>query len=163
MNPQQPKIYADYPSLVQENFLAVLERQSDEYPQFLRSLSSKADYAYAPGKWTIKEVAGHIIDTERVLIYRLTAIARGDQGPLPGFDEDSYVAAANFAGRTLESFAEEFTLMRKANLYLFKSLTNDDLEKTGIASGKEISVERLALTIAGHLIHHLNIINERYL
>jgi len=163
MNPLQPKQYADYPSLVQGDVMALLERQATEFPEFLNSIAHKADYAYAPGKWTIKEMAGHIIDTERILVYRLTAFARGEQSPLPGFDEDDYVLNAHFPDRSLDSFAEEFSFIRKANLYLFRSLTEAELNRTGVASGKEITVRRLLFTIAGHLVHHLTIINERYL
>jgi hypothetical protein len=163
MNPLQPKVYADYPSLVQSDVFELLETQATAFPDFLKSIDHKADYAYAPGKWTLKEMAGHIIDTERILVYRLTAFIRGEQSPLPGFDEDAYVVQAHFADRRLLSFAEEFGLMRKSNLYLFRSINDDELNRTGIASGKEITARRLILTIAGHLIHHINIINERYL
>ncbi|SEA94921.1 DinB family protein [Pedobacter hartonius] len=163
MNPLQPKKYADYPSLVQGDVLALLELQATEFPGFLNNIAHKADYAYAPEKWTIKEMAGHIIDTERILVYRLTAFARGEQNPLPGFDEDQYVLNAHFPDRSLASFAEEFSFMRKANLYLFRSLTEAELNRTGVASGREINVRRLLLTIAGHLVHHIAIIRERYL
>lgn len=163
MNPLQPKVYADYPSLVQGDVLEILHSQAADFPEFLKSIEHKADYAYAAGKWTLKEMAGHIIDTERILVYRLTAIIRGEQNALPGFDEDAYVLQAHFSDRSLLSFAEEFSLMRKAHLYLFKSLNEEELSRTGVASGKEITARRLVLTIAGHLIHHLNIIQERYL
>ncbi|CAM4188019.1 DinB superfamily protein [Pedobacter westerhofensis] len=163
MNPHQPKVYADYPALVKGDALELLARQATEFPEFLESLSHKAGYAYAPGKWTIAEMAGHIIDTERILIYRLTAVIRGEQSPLPGFDEDEYVLRAHFPDRSLQSFAEEFNLMRRANLFLFRSLSEEELNRTGVASGKEISARRLMLTIAGHLLHHIAIIHERYL
>lgn len=163
MNPLQPKQYADYPALVTGDVLEVLEQQATEFPDFLNSLDHKADYTYAAGKWTIKEMGGHIIDTERILVYRLTAIIRGEQSPLPGFDEDEYVLRAHFQDRSLLSFAEEFSLMRKAHLYLFRSINEEELTRTGIASGKEISAHRLLLTIAGHLIHHIAILHERYL
>lgn len=160
---QPPKQYADYPALVSGDVIELLQRQATEFPEFLNAITHKADYAYAPGKWTVKEMAGHIIDTERILIYRLTAIARGEKQAIPGFDEDAYVINARFKDRSLLSFSEEFSLMRKSNLYLFRSLTPEELERTGIASGKEISAGRLRLTIAGHLIHHISIIKERYL
>jgi hypothetical protein len=163
MNPLQPKQYADYPALVTGDVLELLQRQATEFPEFLMAIKDKADYAYAPGKWTIKEMTGHIIDTERILVYRLTAFIRGEKSPLPGFDEDDYVANAHFQDRSLLSFTEEFNALRTANLYLFRSLTEDELKRTGIASGKEISAHRLVLTIAGHLIHHIQIIKERYL
>lgn len=164
MNPlQQPNPYPDYTSLVNGDPLEVLQRQATEFPEFLLSLQEKADFAYAPGKWTIREIAGHLIDTERILTYRLTAIARGEQQNLPFFDEDSYVSNARFAERSLLSFSEEFELMRKANLYLFRSLNAEELDRRGTASGKSISVGILMLTVAGHLTHHIQIIKERYL
>lgn len=163
MNQPQPKKYADYPSLVSGDVIELLARQATEFPEFLASLTSKADYAYAPGKWTIKEMTGHIIDTERILVYRLTAFARLEQSPLPGFDEDTYVSSAHFSDRSLLSFSEEFNLLRKSNLYLFRSLTEEELNRSGIASGNLKTVRELLLTIAGHLIHHISIIKERYL
>jgi hypothetical protein len=163
MNPLQPKVYADYPSLVQGDVIELLARQATDFPAFLESIEHKADYAYAEGKWTLKEMAGHMIDTERILVYRLTAIIRGEQSPLPGFDEDAYVLQAHFADRSLPSLAEEFSLMRKSHLYLFNSVKETELSRTGIASGKEITARQLILTIAGHLVHHINIIRERYL
>ena len=141
----------------------MLEQQATEFPRLLNSIAHKADYAYEAGKWTIKEMAGHIIDTERILVYRLTAIIRGEQSALPDFDEDEYVLRAHFLDRSLFSFAEEFSLMRRCNLYLFLSINEEELTRTGIASGKEISAHRLRLTIAGHLIHHIAILHERYL
>ena len=163
MNQPQPKKYRDYPSLVTGDVMEVLNAQATAFPEFLTGLTHLADYAYAPGKWTLKEMAGHMIDTERILVYRLTAIIRGDQSPLPGFDEDAYVLQAHFADRSLPSLAEEFSLMRKSHLYLFNSVKETELSRTGIASGKEITARQLILTIAGHLVHHINIIRERYL
>ena len=163
MNQPQPKKYADYPSLVSGDVMELLQRQTIEFPEFLNSISAKADYAYAEGKWTIKEMVGHIIDTERILTYRLTAFARLEQNPLPGFDEDKYVSSAHFSDRSLLSLGEEFSLLRKANLYLYRSLTEEELNRSGIASGNPKTVRELRLTIGGHLIHHIQIIKERYL
>ena len=160
---QPPKQYADYPALVSGDVIELLQRQATEFPEFLNAIADKSDYAYAPGKWTIKEMTGHIIDTERILVYRLTAIARGEKQAIPGFDEDAYVIHAHFKDRSLLSFSEEFSLMRKSHMYLFRSLTEEELERTGTASEKEVSARRLLLTIAGHLTHHISIIKERYL
>lgn len=145
------------------DILAILEKQATEFPEYLNSLLEKADYAYAPGKWTIKEMAGHIIDTERILVYRLTCFARAEQHELPGFEEDDYVANAHFSDRSLSSFAEEFSLLRKANLYLFNSLKEHELDRSGTASERQINVRALLFVIAGHVIHHTMIIKERYL
>jgi len=167
MNQPQPNEYSDwskdYIDQVNGDLMEILQRQSTEFPEFINSIAEKADYAYAPGKWTIKEMTGHIIDTERILVYRLTAFARNEQAPLPGFEEDDYVANARFAERSLLSFTEEFTLLRQANLYLFRSLNEAELNRTGTASGKPISVRALLFVIAGHMIHHTRIIKERYL
>lgn len=146
-----------------DDILDLLEKQGTDFPEFLNTLTEKADYAYAPGKWTIKEMAGHIVDTERILVYRLTCFARAEQHALPGFDEDDYVTNAHFADRSLQSFSEEFSLLRKANLYLFKSLNDHELDRSGTASERQISVRALLFVIAGHVIHHTGIIEERYL
>ena len=167
MNQPQPNEYSDwskgYIDQVNGDLMEILQRQSTEFPEFINSIAEKADYAYAPGKWTIKEMTGHIIDTERILVYRLTAFARNEQTALPGFEEDDYVANARFAERSLLSFTEEFSLLRKANLYLFRSLNETELNRAGTASGKAISVRALLFVIAGHMIHHTRIIKERYL
>jgi hypothetical protein len=152
-----------YISLVDDDVLGILKKQASEFADFLNTLIEKADYAYAPGKWTIKELAGHVIDTERILTYRLTCFARAEQHALPGFDEDDYVANAHFTDRSLLSLSEEFALLRKSNLYLFNSLTEKELDRSGTASERQISVRALLFVIAGHLIHHTQIIKSRYL
>ena len=152
-----------YISLVDDDVLGILKKQASEFADFLNTLIEKADYAYAPGKWTIKELAGHVIDTERILTYRLTCFARAEQHALPGFDEDDYVANAHFSDRSLLSPSEEFALLRKSNLYLFNSLTEKELDRSGTASERQISVRALLFVIAGHLIHHTQIIKSRYL
>jgi len=167
MNRPQPEecpVWAqNYIDQVSGDLIELLQRQATEFPEFINSLAEKADYAYAPGKWTIKELVGHMIDTERILVYRLTAFARNEQASLPGFEEDDYVAAARFAERPLLSFTEEFALLRKANLYLFRSLNEAELDRKGTASGREISVRAILFVIAGHVIHHTKIIKEKYL
>lgn len=158
-----PKQYADYAALVSGDVIELLQTQATEFTDFINSIDAKADYAYAPGKWTIKEMIGHIIDTERILVYRLLAISRGEQAPLPSFDEDSYVAIAHFKDRSLLSFTEEFSLLRKANLYFFRSLTEEELNRSGIVSGNSKAAQEILYVIAGHVIHHTHIIKERYL
>ncbi|WP_316819569.1 DinB family protein [Pedobacter gandavensis] len=146
-----------------DDILGILEKQATDFPDYLNNLIEKADFAYAAGKWTIKEMAGHIIDTERILVYRLTCFARAEQHALPGFDEDDYVANAHFQDRSLLSLSEEFTLLRKANLHLFRSLNEHELDRSGTASERQISVRALLFVIAGHIAHHISIIEERYL
>lgn len=152
-----------YISLVEGDVMELLKRQATEFSDFINSLIEKADYAYAPGKWTIKQLIGHIIDTERILVYRLTCFARGENHALPGFEEDDYVANAHFHDRSLLSLSEEFALLRKANMYLFESLSEKELNRSGTASERQITVRALLYVIPGHIIHHTQIIKSRYL
>jgi hypothetical protein len=152
-----------YIKLVDGDVLELLERQAAEFSAFVSDLIEKADYAYAPGKWTLKELVGHIIDAERVLVYRLTCFVRGDNQMLPGFDEDEYVAYAHFDERSMLTLSEEFRLLRKSNLYLFKSIQEADLDRPGNANNKQITVRAMLYVIAGHITHHTMIIKERYL
>lgn len=158
-----PQWANNYIKYVQGNILAQLEAQTRDWPALLLRWLPQADYAYAPGKWTVREIAGHIIDTERVLVYRLMAFARAEKAALPGFDEDHYVRQARFSERTLSSFAEEFTLLRQANLFLFRSLNEQELNLSGSASGHHISVRAILYVIAGHVAHHSLILQERYI
>jgi hypothetical protein len=145
------------------DIVAILSELKDSTYNFLSTIPvAKADYAYAEGKWTIKEVIGHMIDAERTFAYRILAFSRG-QKELPGFEEDEYVAKSTFSGRTIADLIEEFKLVREANLFLFRSLTPQQLLATGIASGNIISVRALLYIAAGHELHHLNLIKERYL
>jgi hypothetical protein len=152
-----------YIKLVDGDVLNILEQQAIDFSDFIDSLSPIADHAYAIGKWTIKELIGHIIDTERILVYRITSFARGEKQALPGFEEDEYVANAHFADRSLQSFAKEFEVLRKANLFLIRSLNEKDLDSSGTASGRKISVRTIVYVLAGHIMHHSAIIKERYL
>ena len=152
-----------YINLVDGDVINILKEQGIDFSDFIESLSPIADHAYAPGKWTVKELIGHIIDTERILVYRITSFARGEKQSLPGFEEDEYVANAHFADRSLQSFAKEFEVLRKANLYLIHSLNEKDLDSSGTASGRQISVRAIVYVLAGHIMHHTAIIKERYL
>jgi len=167
MNPPQiqeyPTWYKQYIDLVNGDVLEILEKQITEIPTFINSIATKADYAYAPGKWTVKELLGHIIDTERVMAYRLLCFARNDKSKLPGFDENEYASSAHFADRSIQSLAEEFAVVRKANMFLLNSLNEEELNRTGIANNNPISVKALVFIIAGHAMHHINIVKERYL
>jgi len=123
----------------------------------------KHDYAYAPDKWNIKQMLGHMIDTERILAYRALCMARGEQQSLPGFDEDSYVNNAHFQNNNFTELLEEFELVRKSNIKMIEKFTEEDLLKKGIANGFENTVRGLVCVIIGHEMHHNNILNERYL
>jgi uncharacterized damage-inducible protein DinB len=152
-----------YISKVEGDVIEILTAQADDFAGFMNSLSEKANYAYAAGKWTIKELLGHMIDTERILVFRLLSFARGEKAALPGFEEDDYVANARFADGNFADMTAEFSLLRKANLYLIRSLNEDELSRVGNANGKQITVRALVFIIAGHVIHHTQVIKERYL
>lgn len=156
--------YAGYIQAVNDDVINELELQAQVFSDFIRSIpAEKADFAYAAGKWTIKELIGHVIDTERIMAYRVTCIARNDTASLPGFEENDYVTNAHFADRELESLANEFSLVRRANLYLLRSFNEEELNRQGIANGSLISVRALLFIIAGHVKHHQNTLIERYL
>ncbi|MDQ8005103.1 MAG: DinB family protein [Pedobacter sp.] len=167
MNPPQiqdyPQWYKGYIDLVDGDVLQILETQAENFAAFVQQHVDKADYAYAPGKWTIKEMFGHIIDTERIMVFRLTSFARAEKSALPGFNEDDYVTNAHFKDRSLVSLCEEFVLLRKSNMYLLSSLNDEELDRSGIANGNPISVRALVFILAGHVMHHKNVIIERYL
>jgi hypothetical protein len=123
----------------------------------------RGGFRYAEGKWTIREVIGHLIDAERIFDYRALRIARGDATPLPGFEENDYVRMAGSDTRTLASLGHELATVRESSVQLFQSLPSDAWVRRGIASGKEISVRAIAYIVAGHPLHHLRILRERYL
>jgi len=120
-------------------------------------------YSYAPGKWTIKETLVHIIDDERIFAYRALRIARNDKTPLPGFEQDDYVPYSKANERSLDSIFAEYDAVRTSTILLFNSFNNDDFLRTGVANGHIVSVRALAYHIAGHELHHLNIIKTKYL
>lgn len=157
--------YERYISLVSENdIVAVLEKQHNELLEFFEKLDEeKSLYAYAEGKWSIKEVIGHLTDGERIFAYRALRISRADKTPIEGFEQDGYIENSNFNNASLSDLTDELLLNRKANLIFFKNLTDEAWLRTGTASGNPVSVRALAFMMAGHIRHHLNILNERYL
>lgn len=168
MNRPQPDEYAEfykkYIDTVKDDVISELKMQECEFPDFIRSIpADRADHSYNEGKWTVKEVLGHVLDTERIMAYRLLRIARNDATPLPGFEENDYVINAAFAQKDLISFAIEFQAIRKSNIYLIESLKNEQLARRGTASALPISARALLFILAGHVNHHRKIIEERYL
>ncbi len=156
--------YREYIDKVEGDVLTVLQEQATSFPEFIYSIPvEKTHFAYAPGKWMVKEVIGYVLDTERIMAYRVLRIARKDQTPLAGFEEKSYIQQAGFAERSMERLAEEFSYIRKSNLYLFEALGEEQYAQRGSVSGYEVSVRALLFIIAGHLQHHRKIIEERYL
>ena len=142
----------------------VLEEQIGDTLALLRSLSEEdGGRAYAEGKWTVKEVVGHVSDAERIFSYRLLRAARGDATPLPGFDENAFTPAGRFNERTLASLVDELAAVRAATLALVRGLSADAWDRRGVASGHGFSVRAAAYIIAGHERHHAGLIRERYL
>jgi uncharacterized damage-inducible protein DinB len=146
-----------------QDLLQLLREQIEETCALLANVpESAADAAYAAGKWTVKEVAGHIVDTERIMAYRLLRVARGDATPLPGFEQDDYVRGGGFQSRTLASLIDEFRLARASTLALLEGLDEGTLTRRGVADGKAVSARALAYIIAGHEKHHVGILRQRY-
>jgi uncharacterized damage-inducible protein DinB len=135
------------------DFKALLSEVPDE----------KEEFRYAEGKWSVKEVVGHMIDTERIMCTRALCIARGEKQSLPGFEENDYVAVANFDKRSLYDLSHEFGFVREGTLAFFKTLTEEDLDRVGTANNKPVTARAILYIIAGHHLHHMGVLKERYL
>src|ERR1039457_4845049 len=155
--------YGRYVSLVPGGDLTqTLDAQLAQSLPMLGAIGEqKSLYRYAPGKWSIKEVLGHLIDAERIFTYRALRFARRDPTPLPGFDQDPYVAAANFDSRPWNDLIAEFDHVRRSTILFFRSLTPEDLLRSGTASQNSITVRALGYIIAGHELHHLGILDRK--
>ena len=141
-----------------------LKTNAKEIEIWLKNLSEEdALYRYEDGKWSIKEIFGHLIDTERIFSYRALAIARGEQKPLPGYDHNAYVEEAGFDLLSLKILLSQYQTTRKATIAMFRSFTDRQMLRMGIANENTFSVRALGYSIAGHEIHHLNVLSERYL
>ena len=148
----------------QKDVVKSINKQGKEFIKLIKSIpSDKYEYAYDKGKWTLKEVLQHIIDAERIFAYRALCIARKEAQSLPGFDENDYAANSRANSREWDDLAEEFKLVRKTSLYLFRSFDNEQLETNGLSNGNPIYVLALGFIIPGHCQHHARIIKERYL
>lgn len=149
------------------NALAIpegLSANSKSVVAFFESIpKDKLEYRYAEGKWTIKELLHHIIDTERIFAYRALRVARKDKTPLPGFDENEYVLPAKSNDRSIESLLSEYKAVRQATLALFETFTNEMLIEIGTASNSPISARAIGFIITGHENHHCEVVKERYL
>jgi hypothetical protein len=157
--------YAGYVAGVPDgDLIALLEEQGQETLALLGAISEEqSNYRYAPGKWTVREVLGHIMDGERVFSYRALTFARGDAGPLPSFDENAWAAASNAGRRTMKDLLGEYRAVRAATVALFRSFGEEELARSGVASKNPVTVRALAYIVAGHERHHLKILRERYL
>lgn len=146
------------------DMLETMRVQSETTLEFMEQLpSDRMSYAYAPGKWTLSQVMGHVMDCERIFCYRALSIARGESQTLPGFDQDRYVEQSNVGSWSLKQVVEEYLAVRNASMSLFKNLDEAQLERKGKFSGHELSVEFIGRIILGHEIHHLEVIRTRYL
>ena len=148
-----------------DDAVEALLKQQSEFESLLARLDESriSGLRYAPGKWTVKEVIGHMLDDERIFAYRILCIARGDTTPLVSFDENLYVAGANFEERSLASFVEEYRLIRDSTVALLRSLTEEAWHRRATVTDYTATVRGLAWHIAGHELHHLEILKTRYL
>jgi len=158
--------YQSYIDLVPKgDLLKILDKQNDLFCAYFADVpENKADFKYEKGKWSIKEVIGHIIDTEMVFLYRLMRFSRKDSTDLPGFDQDKFIKNSNYKDQSLTTLVEQFYLQRKFAIHLLTSLTPAMWKLKGSAnSGATMSVRASAYIMAGHVIHHMQIIQKRYL
>lgn len=160
-----PAFYDRYINLVEDiDLLEALENHSpDVIFSEVDSLEALKDSVYAPGKWSIKDIIQHCIDTERIMSYRALRFARNDQTPLPGFEENDYAQNTLASERTLEDLLDEYEIVRAATLAQFQNFSELMLHRSGQASKSVISVGALGFMLIGHAIHHRNVIRERYL
>lgn len=167
-NRPQPEEYGDfyqgYIDLITEpNILEVLIQQAQHTYTLIQQLQpEEADYRYEEGKWSVKEVIGHLVDTERIMAYRALCISRGETASLPGYDHDAYVENGHFDERTLQSLSTEYDALRNSNISLFNSFDQEQTLRRGTANGLSVSVRALAYIIAGHERHHLKSLEEKY-
>jgi len=148
----------------EEEIVPVLRSQLDDLDLLLSKVSPEREtYRYAEGKWSIREIAGHLIDGERVFGYRAFCIARGETQNLPGFDQNDYMLTAPYDGLELEDLLAEFRLVRLANIAMLRSLDEEAWNRAGTANDNQITVRALAFIMAGHVRHHMGVLRERYL
>jgi len=159
-----PPFHAGYVALMKDqDIVAVLHDQRNAFLDLVSAIpEEKGDYAYASGKWTIKQVIQHIIDAERIFAFRLLAMSRGEQQPIPGFEQDDYVTAVDVSGRTLEDQYREFASVRDATLTLVHSISAAEAGRRGTVSGHSLTARAVPYIMAGHLEHHLRVLNDRY-
>jgi uncharacterized damage-inducible protein DinB len=162
-NDSHPAQHAYIALVPEDDVLSAMEQQSSATQRIFSSLDEgKASYRYATGKWSVKQIIGHLADAERVFGYRALCIARGETNPLPGFDEDLYVQHAGFDDWRLGDLAEEYALVRRSNIVFFRNLPEEAWERRGVANDHPVTVRALAYSIVGHERHHLNVLRERY-
>jgi hypothetical protein len=162
----------DYPDYAQkyldliegDDIIFILHQSSKELTDVINSFpESKGDYSYDKDKWTVKQVIGHLMDTDRIFAYRALSIARGEKQPLPSFDQNIYVLNGNFNKKSLAELSYEYRLLRESNLLLFRSFDSLIYQNRGIAAGSEVTVLGIMFMVAGHQKHHIKILKEKYL
>ena len=160
-----PQFYQGYLNSVKEDdLMEALIKNTRQFRKFLKNIpGKKINYAYAEGKWTVKELLQHIIDAERVFVYRALSFARKDSANLPSFDENVWAITAKAPKRKWNDLVDEFKSLRAANIAFFASLDEEQLQTIGTANNNIISVVGLGFVVAGHVAHHMRIITERYL
>jgi hypothetical protein len=156
--------YEKYVALVPPvDIVHILEAQRLQMSQLLAGCGERdGNFRYAPDKWTVKEVIGHLADCERIFTYRALCIARGDATTLPGFEQDDYVKAAESNRRELRELSEELSVVRSSSVALYRSLDDKAWLRRGSANKNEVTVRALAYITAGHELHHRRILEERY-
>jgi hypothetical protein len=148
----------------EEDVCAALASQTEVTRALIESIGEeRSAFRYAPDKWSIKQVVGHFTDTERIFSYRTMAIARGEQQPLPGFDENAYVVNAGFESLALSDLLESYLAVRRSTLLMLRQLPPEAWQRRGTASGNSVTVRAFAYAILGHERHHLKVLRERYL
>jgi len=164
----EPKEYIDYykkyiEQVDGDNYLSALKMLQPKTVAFLNSLdAAKWNYRYATGKWSIKEAMLHVIDTERIMTYRALRIARNDKTPLPGYEQDDYIPYTDAENRSPASIIEEYKAVRGATISMFSNFNDEMLSRVGTASGNPFTPRALGYIIAGHELHHMQIIRQRY-
>lgn len=160
-----PYAKADIDRVQGDDAVDVLQAQLRDSLALLSTVDEglASTFVYAPGKWTLKQVVGHLSDDERIFAYRLLCVARGDRTPLPGFDENDYMRFAGFQSRSWPDLLDEFRAVREATLLLLETLAPDAWTRTGNVNGYDASVRGLAFHVAGHELHHLRTVREKYL
>ena len=160
-----PTYAANYISLVDTATVKeAVKKYGSSIVEFFKNIpSEKVDYRYAENKWSIKEMLQHLIDAERIFSYRALRIARKDKTPLPGFDENTYALASNADVRNWEDLLEEFEAVRRSSDLLLQSLSDEHYEQVGTTNDQATSVKAIGFTLFGHMLHHKNIVEERYL
>jgi hypothetical protein len=163
-NDQYPPFYENYIKLVpEENLLSALSNSLQQLKQDLSLVGiDKADYAYAPGKWMVKQLIQHAIDTERIFSYRALCISRGEHQSLPGFDENVYADIANARNRHLKDLKEEMLTLRLSTMQLFQSFDTEMINRSGHSNQKSITVLALGYIIIGHWRHHAEVLQDKY-